>query len=51
MCCFPGGSLPIMKFCMNIQQDVEEAMAIFSPSSLENTPVKDKERTYISKEG
>ena len=22
-------------------------MTIFSPSSLENTPVKDKERTYI----
>ena len=44
VCCFPGGSLSLMKFCMNKQRDVEEAMTIFSPSSLENTPVKDKRR-------
>lgn len=34
-----------------IQRDEEEAMTIFSSSSLENNSVKDKERTYISKEG
>ena len=51
VCYFPGGSLPFMKFCMNIQRDEEEAMTIFSSSSLENNSVKDKERIYISKEG